>query len=116
VNAGLKAGQRGLAIIDIASEKAAIKYVSAVKELREYCSEKPSPKECETQFGVDDAQVAKVCAFGSNHSAGCVSGKAKEMSDAYAKTVEGLSGMTAAWRVLENELSSVKANLKSVKR
>ena len=114
VETGLKVAQRGLAVVDVATDKAAAEYIRIVLALREYCSSQPKPKTCEARMRVSDEEVARVCVFGpEGPAAGCEAGAAKAMSDAYAKTAEGLSGMEQAWRELRNSLEAVRAAQKA---
>ena len=116
VDSALKAGQKSLAVVDVATDRAAEEYVSLVTALRAYCSTKPKPMKCEAALYVNEEQTDQVCVPKEDPSLpgpACQSGAARELGDAYGKTAEGLSGMANAWKVLQSQLEAVRAAKKA---
>ncbi len=118
VERALQIGQKSLAMVDVATDAMAKEYVDLVVKGRAHCAKQPDPAECEAAAQVSPAQVDKVCRMPEEGPAPgdfpCIGGAMFEMSQAYGKTAEGLSGMENAQRVLSSQLEAVRASSEQV--
>ena len=97
----LEAAQTGLAVVDVASAKAAGDYVDAVQYLRRECR---GDAACETRYKVDDESVAKVTAG------------FKALSAAYDQSADSMKGVQEAWVAIEPLVSDVMEAKRTVAR
>lgn len=99
VEHGLAVTQRGLALVDVATKRAAQQYVDAVQAVRQWCSTQADPDACEQAAGVDDARVEQVRAA------------AVKAAWSYDDVSDGLRELSKALRVLRDEEARTRAVL-----